>query len=466
MASIRNNLNRFEIVIFFTYGMLFWACDSDSLLQGLLQGEAEEIAKKNQKKPSPNAPKQIQIAPGKLSAKEIKHLGLKSPAELGQANGAWFLENEAGNVHCQSSRGCQQSGRCAQVTLRNLRQPSTNNTIDFKCLAVDRKSCLSSQECLKRGDCTPKKGRCQVESNLDCFQSQRCRNYGLCNVEQGVCIAKNDQDCQNSLACQDFGACSYKVGLCVNKEDTLKTCAYGCVRSNQDCFCHPDPPEIKLPKSVEPACLTQCRQQGKCALSEQGCNPRNQKDCESSELCKSEGQCEYKNGRCVKSSAGCARSLQCTLVGQCVLYNQQCVASSVEDCLSSRACAEKEACQFQAHQQASTSSSLSANNQSNKDQLLEQSPKSETIQVGDCVRTARVKSCEQECVRFGQCELINDRCLATSRLKCRQSDNCIKYGRCTPKNGRCSAVSAVDCKRGLNCKRFGYCRPSQGSCIK
>ena len=466
MARVKNYLHTFEVVTFIWCSMLFWACDSSTFLPEIFKSETKDT-KQISKKAANQASKQVPISPGKLSKKTIKILGLKTAAELGQAHSAWFLEDETGNVHCQTSRVCKNSGRCSQITLRNLRQAAPQNVIDFKCLAVDRKSCLSSQECLKRGNCTPKQGQCQVESNLDCFQSQRCRNYGLCNVEQGVCVAKSDQDCQNSLACQDFDACSFKAGLCVNKEDTLKNCVYGCVRSDQDCFCHPDPPKIKLPKSVEPACLTQCRQQGKCALSEQGCTPRNHQDCESSELCKSEGICDYKAGKCVKSTAGCARSLQCTLVGHCVLHEQQCVASSVEDCLSSRACAEKEACQFQAHQKSQDTSTSSATGQSAADPLFEPDSKpSQLIQSGDCVRTAQVKSCDQECIRFGQCELINDRCLATSRFKCRQSETCIKYGRCSPKDGRCNALSTQDCRQGLNCKRFGYCRPHQGSCIK
>lgn len=468
MAKSKHYLFTYEVMTLCLFSMLFGACD----LASILPKESKKSSPAKKKDTLTQSTEIRNISVGKLSSIQVKSLGLQTATDLGQAQAAWFLEDEQENRHCQSTQICQQSGRCTQVSLRALNRPQANSLIESKCVAIDRKSCLKSQECLKRGQCTPVNGACRVKSNLDCFQSQRCRNYGLCNADQGSCVAKSDQDCQNSMACQDFKACSFKAGLCVNKEDTLKECAYGCVRSEQSCFCHPDPPKISLPKSVEPACLTQCRKEGKCALSDQGCTPRNQTDCESSELCKSEGFCEYQAGRCIKSSAGCARSLQCTLVGHCILINQDCVASSVEDCLGSRACAEREACQFKAHSSERSLTNATQPTQQDPSSLGEMNHLDHGLdldsikQSGDCIRTATIKNCEQECRRFGQCELIDDRCLATSRRQCLQSDNCAKYGRCSSRNGRCSALSVQDCKQGLNCKRFGYCRPHKGSCVQ
>ena len=420
------------------------------MIEGGCSTEAPEPKPKS--KPSADAVatevKLSALKPGPLSEAQRQHLKLDVDQRLASSKMKWYLEEESDQ--CRKSSECKRNGLCDQLSLRPSRSV---DPVQVKCVALSRQRCLSSRACQYHGMCTPVAGRCSVKSDLDCFQSQRCKFYGLCHVQGERCVAKSDENCQQSQACRDFQTCTHKSGMCVNQDDLSKSCDYGCVKLESGCFCHPAPPAVSTPKGFEPACLSSCRRSGGCSMGESGCSPRNQKDCESSERCRSEGLCDFAQGRCVKSASGCASSLECSLAGRCILSEGRCVASSQEDCLSSRACAEQERCHFEVDQKTSTKppSPTSLN----------------TIRTtGRCVREAQPLDCRDVCQRLGQCEPLDNACLATSSAQCRRSEVCKKYGLCSARSGRCVAVTTRDCKRSLNCKQLGRCTPKRGRCLQ
>jgi hypothetical protein len=435
-----------------------------SLVMGSACSQEEDVSSqpsasskgRDVKRETNSASRAAPIKPGALTESSQKQLGLDSSTDLGHGGAIWYLETEEQSAHCARSMACKQSGLCAQVSLKRR---GSLKPLDIKCIALSRQLCLDSTECQHRGHCTPLQGRCVAQSDLDCFQSQRCKSYGLCNIKGDRCVAKSDQDCKRSVACTDFQACSHRAGLCVNQADLVKECAYGCVKVEIGCFCHPDPPSVSPRSGYEPACLTQCQKSGGCVLSERGCTPRDRADCESSELCKTAGLCEFNKGRCIGTDRGCATSLQCSLAGLCSLHAGRCVATLEDDCLSSRGCAEQEMCQFK------SDLPLSGERAHSKPSPVDQGVNSE-VRSGYCVRAKQPTDCQDKCRRLGQCEEFDGACLAISTARCRASEVCKKYGHCTPKNGRCIAKWASDCQRSLNCKQIGRCTAKNGRCMK
>ena len=421
-------------------------------------GCTEDPAQQNKKlKSSPqknesssSSKDQLDFKPGLLSEAQTQFLKLEIDPQWQGSKMRWYLEPEEASENCRKSQDCRLSGLCSQVSLRSAKALPPAQT---KCIALSRQRCLGSRACQNHGMCTPEAGRCVVKSDLDCFQSQRCKFYGLCHLQDDRCVAKSDDNCKQSQACRDFQTCSYQAGICVNAEDLAKSCDYGCVRLDSGCFCHPDPPEVKPSKSFEPACLSSCRKSGECSLGESGCAPRSQSDCASSERCQSEGLCDFNQGRCVKSASGCASSLECSLVGRCLLRDGRCVASSQEDCLSSRACAEKERCYFEADKPKKASTPI------------EDRVEIEVV-TGQCVREEQPLDCRDLCNRTGQCEALDNSCLATSSSHCRSAEVCKKYGLCSARGGQCVAISSMDCKRSLNCKQLGRCTAKKGRCLQ
>lgn len=398
----------------------------------------------------------------RLNEQEISELNLTPLSELRLTFGKslyWFVGALEGEDSCLSSRRCTQRGECIQASLR---EAADKEIIDRRCVAKNRNDCLKSSLCQRQGQCTPKAGRCQIQSDLDCFQSSRCSLYGACALQGDECVAKTPEHCTKSASCRNFNACHLKNNLCVNSEDALPQCKYGCIRSFSGCFCHPDPPVIKKLPAISPVCLLSCETDGACDLGDQGCKPSKLEHCTSSQRCLMNGVCGFEDGRCVPTSRGCASSLACSLVGRCTLIDGQCEATSIDDCEASRICAELEACQFESN----TPSTQSEVPPQPVVETLTQDPQATSPIQGRCVRLSSGTDCSQLCSRVGQCEAVGERCLATSDQRCRRSQICQRYGQCTAYKGQCLARSKKDCQQGENCTRFGYCTPNNGRCLK
>ena len=404
-------------------------------------------------------------SPYTLTDTQASTLGLTSRSDLLQRYGKpfkWHLWESGERATCSLSQVCEQRGECATAILS---ETIDSEMVDRICVAANRGACLKSKRCQRGGSCTPKDGRCVIDSDLDCFQSTRCKIYGACSAQGRGCVATKEEHCTQSVACRDLHACFLRLNLCVNQEEATPKCEYGCVRSISGCFCHPNPPVIKLPKRVTPACLTSCEQNGECYLGDEGCVPRSQTDCETSQRCKSEGVCHFEAGQCVISDRGCAASLACSLTGRCTLIKDRCEATTQDDCSTSRACAELEACHFEldthsADREADRQLTQPKTDILPKDQL-EPPPT-----IGSCIRPTLPLDCTESCKLSGKCEAIGDQCLAVSTRRCQRAEVCKKYGLCTAVRGRCLANSVRDCKKGQNCKRFGYCTPVNGQCKK
>lgn len=67
--------------------------------------------------------------------------------------------------------------------------------------------------------------------------------------------------------------------------------------------------------------------------------------CEELKLCKIEGRCTAKEGRCIAASdQDCAQSGNCKGLGPCTAKDGVCVVGSDADCKQSTACAEQKFC--------------------------------------------------------------------------------------------------------------------------
>lgn len=69
------------------------------------------------------------------------------------------------------------------------------------------------------------------------------------------------------------------------------------------------------------------------------------------------------------------------------------------------------------------------------------------------------------CAMFGQCSVIQGKCLARNRDDCAQASVCARWGQCTPTAGACTAASNGDCQKSADCRENGACTAEGGRCL-
>ena len=70
-----------------------------------------------------------------------------------------------------------------------------------------------------------------------------------------------------------------------------------------------------------------------------------------------------------------------------------------------------------------------------------------------------VNKCEEECKKWGKCNLVNGQCQAGSLTDCLQSNYCKIKGECIFNNGKC-----LSCRDSRFCGSQGKCSAVDGQC--
>ena len=260
-----------------------------------------------------------------------------------------------------------------------------------------------------------------------------------------------------------------------------------------------------------------CRYQGRCSHNGTRCAPRNDEDCQQSEVCRSDGRCKslavlkvtrtlYRDtfyemvdretvNQCVVGHTDhCAQSEACKSRGDCdfaVNYDAmsfdfylECAPTQPEHCEQSEECTQRGInCTYHdpANLRITTSGNRSAflaqqafgrqgmppppGECTNESDAACRASKECTIKgrcfvsiAGFC-EAGRQEDCETStgCKDEGNCTLIGSYCKPSEDAHCKRSKQCQAEGKCTFLEGGCGTVTDEECRESSICKTQGRC---------
>lgn len=307
-----------------------------------------------------------------------------------RSEGLCWLDGESCRARsaadCVASSGCRSHGACVFD--------------DGQCSAT-AETCRASVQCRKEGVCSLHRGECQVGTDADCRGSDRCRVDGRCSARGRQCVAAGDDDCADSGLCKNLGQCTARGGKCIttDREDCIS--AGLCAREAR---CTPIGGACRI-YDGDCARSRLCGDDGRCATEQGRCVARTRQGCAESTGCKLYGLCEPVDGECRATDADCRRAKVCREEGQCSARFGRCVAARAEDCDNGSLCRDQGRC---------------------------------TPQDSVCKPT-RPEHCTTStgCRTQGACTLAGDVCAVGGDEDCRRAQICAAQGRCRAVAGRC-----------------------------
>jgi tRNA A-37 threonylcarbamoyl transferase component Bud32 len=206
-----------------------------------------------------------------------------------------------------------------------------------------------------------------------------------------------------------------------------------------------------------------CKSEGRCIVGDETCIAMSNSDCQKSSACRTEGRCRALKGQCVAMlDDDCRQSSACLSEGKCTARKRECIANSNTDCKKSSACRSEGKCSLREEGCVATREDDCKRSTACKSE----GKCSLDIYEKVCVVGSN-SDCEQStaCKSHLRCTEGERKCIKASNAFCQKSFGCKSDGKCTALHGRCVVESDADCQKSYVCKSKGMCTAMNGECI-